>query len=336
MSEEYRDSQVFTATTNSWWDSPPRRKTTSRSVYLRVDEIDGEWQVIVCGDKAKGPNLSYDHGYVEGFLIKSTGKYALMNYVNETGREYCYLAFHPLSGGTRTIKFCWSPGASTTYPHPAIVGIRSTDDYADSQIYDIRQDTWFDTDIRSKSTSTSVYLRVDEIDGEWKVVVMSDGQNLSYDHGYVDHFIICKTGQYALKNYVQEKGHNNCYLALFPKNGTHHIRFCWSSGSSRQYPNPVSVPIGGETHQITGDATAYCDGGYAADGTKTGPGCIAVDPKRIPYGTRLHVTWNGGSYDGVAHDTGGACQSGAIVVDLWFHTERECNNFGRRKVTVYY
>lgn len=65
MSEENQNSEIFTITTGSWWDCPPRRKVTSQSVYLRVDEIDGEWQVIVCGGQSKGTNLSYDHGYVD-------------------------------------------------------------------------------------------------------------------------------------------------------------------------------------------------------------------------------------------------------------------------------
>ena len=87
-------------------------------------------------------------------------------------------------------------------------------------------------------------------------------------------------------------------------------------------------------HSISGKATAYCLTGKTSTGSKPGPGTIAVDPKVIPYKKNLHVTWNGGSYDGVSLDTGGACRQGKIVCDLWFSTKKECDDFGRRDVTV--
>ena len=88
------------------------------------------------------------------------------------------------------------------------------------------------------------------------------------------------------------------------------------------------------SHSISGKATAYCLTGKTSTGSKPGPGTIAVDPKVIPYKKNLHVTWNGGSYDGVSLDTGGACRQGKIVCDLWFSTKKECDDFGRRDVTV--
>ena len=88
------------------------------------------------------------------------------------------------------------------------------------------------------------------------------------------------------------------------------------------------------SHSISGKATAYCLTGKTSTGSKPGPGTIAVDPKVIPYKKNLHVTWNGGSYDGVSLDTGGACRQGKIVCDLWFSTKKECDDFGKRDVTV--
>ncbi len=88
------------------------------------------------------------------------------------------------------------------------------------------------------------------------------------------------------------------------------------------------------SHSISGKATAYCLTGKTSTGSKPGPGTIAVDPNVIPYKKNLHVTWNGGSYDGVSLDTGGACRQGKIVCDLWFSTKKECDDFGRRDVTV--
>ena len=88
------------------------------------------------------------------------------------------------------------------------------------------------------------------------------------------------------------------------------------------------------TKSLTGDATAYCLKGTTSTGSQTGPGTIAVDPKKIPYHKKLHVAWEGGSYDGESLDTGKACKDGKIVCDLWFSTSQACKNFGRKQVTV--
>ena len=88
------------------------------------------------------------------------------------------------------------------------------------------------------------------------------------------------------------------------------------------------------SHSLSGTATAYCIRGITSTESQTGPGTIAVNPKVIPYYKNLHVTWNGGSYDGVSLDTGGACKKGEIICDLWFSTKQECKDFGRRQVTV--
>lgn len=88
------------------------------------------------------------------------------------------------------------------------------------------------------------------------------------------------------------------------------------------------------SHSASGIATAYCIKGKTKTGSQTGPGTIAVNPNIIPFHKNLHVTWNGGSYDGVSLDSGKDCLQGKIICDLWFPTVQECNNFGRRQVTV--
>ena len=67
-------------------------------------------------------------------------------------------------------------------------------------------------------------------------------------------------------------------------------------------------------------------------------GLVAVDPRKIPYGTRLYIVSSDGRYNygyAIAADTGGALRSGRVLVDLFYNTERECVNFGRRQVKVY-
>ena len=86
------------------------------------------------------------------------------------------------------------------------------------------------------------------------------------------------------------------------------------------------------------EATAYsCEGyvGTTAVGTVARVGAIAVDPKVIPYGTRLYVVSDDGTYvygTAVAEDCG-AFRGNRI--DLYFDTVAECITFGRRMCTVY-
>ena len=88
-------------------------------------------------------------------------------------------------------------------------------------------------------------------------------------------------------------------------------------------------------------ATAYTTGDpgvgtITATGTTVRVGTVAVDPKAIPYGTRMFIVSNDGRYIygfGVAEDTGGAIRSDRI--DLYYGSHNECIQFGRRDCTVY-
>ncbi len=88
------------------------------------------------------------------------------------------------------------------------------------------------------------------------------------------------------------------------------------------------------------EATAYsCDGAldYTATGTVARVGEIAVDPKVIPYGTRMYIVSSDGKYIygvATAEDCGGAVKGNRI--DLYFDTTDECWIFGRRKCDVYF
>lgn len=83
---------------------------------------------------------------------------------------------------------------------------------------------------------------------------------------------------------------------------------------------------------LTGTATAYSGGGTTATGVPAAVGRVAVNPNVIPYGTNLYITGYGYA---VAADTGGALRSGAAMVDVYFDTESECINFGRKTVNIY-
>lgn len=85
-----------------------------------------------------------------------------------------------------------------------------------------------------------------------------------------------------------------------------------------------------EPETITFEATAYTWTGYrTATGTWPSRGTVATDPRVIPLGTELHIEGYGPA---VAADTGGAIQGN--IIDLYFPTESECWEFGRRQVEV--
>ncbi len=89
-------------------------------------------------------------------------------------------------------------------------------------------------------------------------------------------------------------------------------------------------------------STAYYSGGdggaawTTAVGAAVGVGTVAVDPKVIPYYTKMFIqTTNGYRVYGMgtALDCGGAVKGN--IVDLWFPTKADCYSWGRRNVTVY-
>ena len=124
-------------------------------------------------------------------------------------------------------------------------------------------------------------------------------------------------------------------------------------GANREGPPNKPIIRDGFIHRPTGEvltytgtdtvqATAYthtdagCDY-ITATGTKVRRGSVAVDPRYIPYGTRMFIQSATGSYVygiAVAEDCGGAIKGDRM--DLYLPTYEECLEFGRRTCTVYY
>lgn len=89
---------------------------------------------------------------------------------------------------------------------------------------------------------------------------------------------------------------------------------------------------------ITGKCSAYTGGGRTATGKAAAYGLVAVDPKVIPYGSRLYICSTDGKVVygyAIAADTGGFVSSGNIVADLYYDTLSQCRNFGVRKMRIY-
>lgn len=127
------------------------------------------------------------------------------------------------------------------------------------------------------------------------------------------------------------------------------------TGEPRPASDPEAMPVIGENTILlpTGEmltytkvdyvrATAYthtdegCDT-VTATGSTVRVGTVAVDPRYIPYGTRMFIMASDGSYVyGVAQaeDCGGDIKGDRM--DLYLPTYAECMRFGRRRCTVYF
>ena len=104
--------------------------------------------------------------------------------------------------------------------------------------------------------------------------------------------------------------------------------------------NKIYLPTGEVltyTQQVDARASAYYNRGTTATGTEARPGVAAIDPKFLPFGTRMFIVTNDGAYIyGIARaeDAG----DGNIIgdrLDLWFPTREECIQFGIRDITIY-
>ncbi len=94
------------------------------------------------------------------------------------------------------------------------------------------------------------------------------------------------------------------------------------------------------TMQVKATAYTHTDAGcnmITATGTTVRWGTVAVDPRLIPYGTRMFIVSNDGKYVygvSAAEDCGGSIKGNRI--DLYMPTTSECFQFGTRNCTVYF
>lgn len=77
-------------------------------------------------------------------------------------------------------------------------------------------------------------------------------------------------------------------------------------------------------------ASAYTGYSTTSTGQKPVWGTIAVDPKVIPYGTKVYIPQFGRTF--IANNTGGAIKGNKI--DIFMNTKKECLNWGRRTIEI--
>ena len=127
------------------------------------------------------------------------------------------------------------------------------------------------------------------------------------------------------------------------------------TGEAAEIPAEADMPVIGDgyiilptgerltyTHTDTVRATAYthtdagCDK-TTATGSTVRWGTVAVDPRYIPYGTRMFIMASDGSYIygvATAEDCGGDIKGDRM--DLYMPTYEQCREFGRRRCTLYF
>jgi 3D (Asp-Asp-Asp) domain-containing protein len=91
----------------------------------------------------------------------------------------------------------------------------------------------------------------------------------------------------------------------------------------------LGQPQAPQAYRLKVDAVAYYLPGKTALGVPVAKGVVAVDPKLIPLGTKLHVPGYG---PGLAADVGYAIKG--RVIDLWFPSTAKARSWGRRSVTI--
>ncbi len=98
------------------------------------------------------------------------------------------------------------------------------------------------------------------------------------------------------------------------------------------------TPINYKSH-MTVQATGYTYTGHrCSTGVTPQPGYIAVNPRVIPYGTKMYIKTADGSFVygyAVAADTGGFVKSRPTNIDLFFATRSAAVSFGRRSIEIY-
>ena len=93
------------------------------------------------------------------------------------------------------------------------------------------------------------------------------------------------------------------------------------------------------TMQVVATAYSHTESGcdmYTSTQTRVRVGTVAVDPRVIPYGTRMFIVTNDGEYIygvSTAEDCGGWIKNKRV--DLYYPTMREVNKFGVREATIY-
>ncbi len=133
-------------------------------------------------------------------------------------------------------------------------------------------------------------------------------------------------GWYQIKYAGNKTGWvSGSYISLNSSSSSSNSSYISLNSSSSSSNSSLNV-----SSTLTVKSYAYTGGGITATGTKPKYGTIAVDPKVIPYGTKVYIK----ELDKVftAEDTGGGIKGNKI--DIYMPTESDCTKWGVRTVTL--
>ncbi len=167
----------------------------------------------------------------------------------------------------------------------------------------------------------------DQYSGYSKVI--SEGQD---GLATVTYRVITRDGQEASRDVVSQVVHKEAVNEVIEK-GTLGSKTVVASTSELKVKQVIQCTA---TAYSSGPAHNGIYAGQTATGRKPAYGVIAVDPRVIPLGTKMYVEAVDGSWTygyAVAGDTGGAIKGNKV--DLFFDTDYECRQFGRRQAKIY-
>ena len=104
-----------------------------------------------------------------------------------------------------------------------------------------------------------------------------------------------------------------------------------SSLNSSKYSLISNSSSNSKGNKMVVSATAYSGDGITATGTRPRWGTIAVDPRIIPYGTKVYIPKFNMTF--VAEDCGGGIKGNKI--DIFMNSSSECYNWGVRNIDIY-
>ena len=107
-----------------------------------------------------------------------------------------------------------------------------------------------------------------------------------------------------------------------------------SSKNSTSKSDAIPSDVSNSTNYFIVESTAYSMDGFTSSGSRTnrdpnGYSTIAVDPRVIPMGSKVYIEGYGYA---IAADTGSAIKGN--IIDVFFNTEAEALNWGRRNVKI--
>lgn len=198
--------------------SPFREKFTSSSVYvdLRNSAFRGVVQCKILGKRKNSDEIANCTNKAPYLLLESGKRYELYNTVNEDGYELAAVSLSLKEGDK--LEALWSPDYVREAGVVAVGGGNSANTSDTSFAFTVNGKA--QTEPRSKTNSTSVYLNVKALSGQVILRVFGVGgeygtRNETYK---CDSYVIDHPGKFMLYNNVKESKHHACYIEFEGRN----------------------------------------------------------------------------------------------------------------------